>query len=284
MLHPQLVESLARYHVSPKSNPDQQAGQNLTLGEIRTKFFPSISLVKKPIRWKTEWVDISHRLFQRHSTAAFFSTSGWMKQLGGGEPRGRFRCTWLSHWVSDSESLLAYKPRMMKLVFSPKKNEGLYSLVNIAGWNIPVFPIEKIHIQAGSIWNHCYVNLPECNNKPGKWMGEGFLKKTPLFLAVLRVFDVFFLDPGRSISFRLGRISGTAIRYVALIRKQEKNAKIKPTITFYSTRTSEQETSLKQGDNVYSSGISPSQLFFFDMLLIPNMIRDEIVDISSCPY
>ena len=93
---------------------------------------------------------------------------------------------------------------------------------------------------------------------------------------------MFFLDPGRSISFRLGRISGTAIRYVALIRKQEKMPK--PTITFYSTRTSEQETSLKQGDNAYSSGISPSQLFFFDMLLIPNMIRDEIVDISSCPY
>ena len=223
MLHPQLVESLARYHVSPKSNPDQQAGQNLTLGEIRTKFFPSISLVKKPIRWKTEWVDISHRLFQRHSTAAFFSTSGWMKQLGGGEPRGRFRCTWLSHWVSDSESLLAYKPRMMKLVFSQKKNEGLYSLVNIAGWNIPVFN-RKYIFKPGPFGTIAMLIYRSVTTNLGNGWG-GVPEKNTTFFGRSKSFRCFFLDPGRSISFRLGRISGTAIRYVALIRKQEKMPK-----------------------------------------------------------
>ena len=38
--------------------------------------------------------------------------------------------------------------------------------------------------------------------------GEGFLKKHHVCLAVLRVFDVFSLDPGRSISFRNSELDG----------------------------------------------------------------------------
>ena len=50
----------------------------------------------------------------------------------------------------------------------------------------------------------------------------GVPEKNTTFFGRSKSFRCFFLDPGRSISFRLGRISGTAIRYVALIRKQEK--------------------------------------------------------------
>ena len=126
---------------------------NLTLGEIRTKFFPSISLVKKPIRWKTEWVDISHGLFQRHSTAAFFPRPDEWNNSGV-ENHGADS---VAHgWAIESRTQSRYWHTNLGWwnFFPKKKNKGLYPLVNIAGWNIPVF--NRKYIFNGSIF-HFYV-------------------------------------------------------------------------------------------------------------------------------